>query len=42
MEKTAGTRTGRKPQKDPVDNKYSFRLNAEKNIGNPFDRGFVP
>ena len=27
MEKTTGTRTGRKPKNDPADRKYSFRLN---------------
>ena len=31
MEKTTGTRTGRKPKNDPADRKYSFRLNAEEN-----------
>ena len=31
MEKTTGTRTGRKPKSDPADRKYSFRLNAEEN-----------
>ena len=31
MEKTTGTRTGRKPNSDPADRKYSFRLNAEEN-----------
>ena len=31
MEKTTGTRTGRKPKSDPADHKYSFRLNAEEN-----------
>ena len=31
MEKTTGTRTGRKPENDPADRKYSFRLNAEEN-----------
>ena len=31
MEKTTGTRTGRKPKNDPADHKYSFRLNAEEN-----------
>ena len=31
MEKTTGTRTGRKPKNDPTDHKYSFRLNAEEN-----------
>ena len=30
MEKTTGTRTGRKPKNDPADHKYSFRLNAEE------------
>ena len=36
MEKTTGTRTGRKPKNDPADHKYSFRLNAEENTR--FDR----
>lgn len=31
MEKTTGTRTGRKPKNDPADRKYSFRLNTEEN-----------
>lgn len=31
MERTTGTRTGRKPKSDPADRKYSFRLNAEEN-----------
>ena len=31
MEKTTGTRTGRKPKSDLADRKYSFRLNAEEN-----------
>ena len=31
MERTTGTRTGRKPKSDPADHKYSFRLNAEEN-----------
>jgi len=31
MEKTTGTRTGRKSKNDPADHKYSFRLNAEEN-----------
>ena len=31
MEKTTGTRTGRKPKNDPADHKYSFRLNAKEN-----------
>ena len=31
MEKTTGTRAGRKPKRDPADRKYSFRLNGEEN-----------
>ena len=30
MEKTTGTRTGRKSKNDPADHKYSFRLNAQE------------
>lgn len=41
MEKTTGIRTGKAPKRSGRQ-KYSFRLNAEKNIGNPFDRRFVP